>query len=115
MILTASPCCQSAGARNRPDANPIAVVNAPKPANHGSRRPESRKNRPGFAKRCREPLPAPTTGRFSLATLIMHPSIFRYPYGTDELQPSPRRPKGRLWACCNRPWGTLPGLQADAP
>ena len=54
MMRTASPCCQSAGAKNRPQTRPTAVSAAPAPASHGSTAPDRRRKRPGLAKRCRE-------------------------------------------------------------
>src|SRR5271166_5389820 len=53
MIRTASPCCQSAGAKNRPQINPTPRSPSAPALSHGSTAPDSRRKRPGLAKRCR--------------------------------------------------------------
>ena len=53
MIRTASPCCQSDGAKNRPQMSPMVISTNALTVSHGSTVPASRRKRPGLAKRCR--------------------------------------------------------------
>ena len=53
MMRTVSPCCQSGGENNRPQARPTASTSSAAPVSQGCTRPARRRKRPGLAKRCR--------------------------------------------------------------
>ena len=54
MIRTLSPCCQSAGEKNKPQTSPAIVNPSAGQVTQGWTRDASRRNRPGLANRCKE-------------------------------------------------------------